>query len=476
MEHFDDMLRNTIANDYPENRFEFREEYWLQAQALIESYERKRKRRAIFWVFTGLLLTTAAVWYFYPGSTPEQTTPGAQPAVQETLQPPMAVQQDATTTPGANEPVQHASTADKNAAFSGNPTAATNTTLNSGNPSNYTTSNNNTVQKHIGNKINENNTHTANTYGSSQKTALQTPQPGLQPDAGSPSPEQPGAANTTVAPGRVLLTLTKTIESLAFQSVSSQSPAKQPAFNILPQTSPDAMADGSPITKKAREHKYHGGLTLLAGSSGEFLNKANFSAGLGIANQFRINQKWSVNADLLWRRRKASTQQIHTGLPGNNSEDAIIAEEQIITYSFGYQQSVTTTTLEAMHFAELPVYVSRHFGKLTVDAGGLITTPLLSKTQKERKESSSLNKIATTTDAARQYQLNTQDIGSSILPGLIAGINFEPFRNLSFGVRGTYMLSQNNYTLSLSDVALEPLILNRSLSPFSADLRVKWLF
>lgn len=475
MEHFDDMLRNSIANDYPENRFEFREEYWLQAQALIESYERKRKRRAIFRVFAGLLVTTAVVWYFYDGSTPQQTTPaGVQPAVQETLQPPMAVQQDATTTTGTNEPVQQTSTTDNNAASSGHPTTTTNTTLNSSNPSNSTTPNNNTLQKRIANNISENKTHTANTYGSSQKTALQTPPPGLQPDAGSPSPELPGTANTTAAAGR--MQVANAIESRAFRSVSSLSPAKQPALNILPQTSPDAMADGSPITKKARANKWHGGLTFLAGTSGDFLNKANFSAGIGIANQFRINQKWSVNTDLLWRRRKGATQQFYTGLPGNNNEDALIAEEQIITYSFGYQQSVTTTRLEAMHFAELPVYVSRHFGKLTVDAGGLITTPLLSKTQKERKESSSLNNIATTTDAARQYQLNTQDIGSSILPGLIAGINFEPFRNLSFGVRGTYMLSQKNYTLSLSDATLEPLILNRSLSSFSADLRVKWLF
>lgn len=480
MEHFDDMLRNTLANDYPENRFEFREEYWHQAQALIESYERKRKRRTIFWVFTGLLLTTAAVLYFYDGSQPaEKITPDAQPAVQQTLQAPMAVQQNATT--GTNNQAQHTSTTSKNDTSPEQVTAditnhASNTGKASKNTSSYTPSNiNNTVQERIPDIISGNNTSTASTSGSSQKTALQTPQPGYQPDAIIPSPQQPGAVNTTTAPGRVTILASKRIQSPAFQSVNSISPAPKPVLALVP-ASTDVMAASSSIIKKANENKWHAGVTLLTGNSEKILSKEHFSLGLGIANQFRFNHKWSLSADLLWRRRNAPSQFVPSNLPVSNNADAIVYDEQVTTYSFGYYQTHTTTTLEATHFAEIPVYVSRHFGKWAIDAGAMVTTPLLSKTHTERNESSSLNKIATTTADVTKYESNVEQIGNSILPGLIAGINFEPFRNLSIGMRGTYTLSQNNYTLSFSTIDQEPLKLNRSLSPFSADIRVKWLF
>ncbi|MFN0037526.1 MAG: hypothetical protein ACKVUS_20890, partial [Saprospiraceae bacterium] len=57
MENIDDLMRQKFDSDNPSERFEFREEYWEQAQALLEQEEARRRRRWRWgWLFfTGLL-------------------------------------------------------------------------------------------------------------------------------------------------------------------------------------------------------------------------------------------------------------------------------------------------------------------------------------------------------------------------------------------------------------------------------------
>jgi len=57
MENIDDLMRQKFDSDDPGERFEFREEYWEQAQALLEKEEDKRRRR--FWLIIGLVLAMA---------------------------------------------------------------------------------------------------------------------------------------------------------------------------------------------------------------------------------------------------------------------------------------------------------------------------------------------------------------------------------------------------------------------------------
>ncbi|MFN0176268.1 MAG: hypothetical protein ACKVU0_16600 [Saprospiraceae bacterium] len=57
MENIDDLMRQKFDSDDPGERFEFREEYWEQAQALLEKEEGKRGRR--FWLIIGLVLALA---------------------------------------------------------------------------------------------------------------------------------------------------------------------------------------------------------------------------------------------------------------------------------------------------------------------------------------------------------------------------------------------------------------------------------
>ncbi|MDO8969440.1 MAG: hypothetical protein Q7U74_02060, partial [Saprospiraceae bacterium] len=51
MDNIDDLMRQKFDADDPAARFEFQEEYWEQAQALLEQTEaRRRKRRWMIWI------------------------------------------------------------------------------------------------------------------------------------------------------------------------------------------------------------------------------------------------------------------------------------------------------------------------------------------------------------------------------------------------------------------------------------------
>jgi hypothetical protein len=70
MENIDDFMRQKFDSDDPAGRFEFREEFWEQAQALIEADEAKRRkrRRWLFWWFFAGLLVAAGSWQLAVGN------------------------------------------------------------------------------------------------------------------------------------------------------------------------------------------------------------------------------------------------------------------------------------------------------------------------------------------------------------------------------------------------------------------------
>ena len=62
MENIDDLMRQKFDSDDPGERFEFQEEYWAQAQALLEREEERRRRW--LWLFIGLWLAIALLAWF----------------------------------------------------------------------------------------------------------------------------------------------------------------------------------------------------------------------------------------------------------------------------------------------------------------------------------------------------------------------------------------------------------------------------
>jgi len=83
-DRLDEFLQHKFAEDDPEQRFAFREEFWLQAQTLIEADERRKRRRGLFWWWLagGLGMALIAVWWPAggpAGSPARSTSDAAQP-------------------------------------------------------------------------------------------------------------------------------------------------------------------------------------------------------------------------------------------------------------------------------------------------------------------------------------------------------------------------------------------------------------
>jgi hypothetical protein len=72
MENLEDFMRRKFDTDDPAARFPFQEEYWEQAQALLEAEEarrRKRRRWLLWWFFGGLLALGGGVLWLWGGDS-----------------------------------------------------------------------------------------------------------------------------------------------------------------------------------------------------------------------------------------------------------------------------------------------------------------------------------------------------------------------------------------------------------------------
>ncbi len=467
MEHFDDMLRNTLANDYSENRFEFREEYWLQAQALLEQYERKRKRRAVLWTISTLLIASGVFLYFYGGNTPVQ--PAVLPPAAPTILPAVKDQSMARVTPGFHQTPEQAM-AEKTA---GQSVAAQTVT-----PHLYPTNSKDNSVEFKQTAINENKYVPASAEGSSQKTALQQP-PNFDThtevaphfETIAPNIEQSATVDQLHLPYELPFVEAPALP-MALKSISSPF-IPVVAIHLPEQTK--TLPDLS-ITKIHHQKGLKAGGMLALGLPSGFFQKEQPVYAAGVTARYTLNDLWSVNADLNWRRWKG------TGvLPGNQNdgtalEDSGLFDEDIArTYSFGYTQTRTTTTLQAIHFLELPVYLERHFRQLSADAGIQLSYRLISNSAVDQYQSQSLDAVEFQSVSTSVYSIHQDKYLKLFIPGVLAGVNYQPSKHWSIGVRGAWKVAEKSYT-NLYQSYIKELHTNRSLKSITSEIRFRWLF
>ncbi|MCA0237360.1 MAG: hypothetical protein LCH81_13345 [Bacteroidetes bacterium] len=82
MENIDDFMQRKFDSDDPASRFPFREEYWEQAQALIEADERRKKRRRLlfWWCSAGALAGIAVLWLWLGKPVPTDDLISSHPS------------------------------------------------------------------------------------------------------------------------------------------------------------------------------------------------------------------------------------------------------------------------------------------------------------------------------------------------------------------------------------------------------------
>ncbi len=482
MEHFDDMLRNTMANDYPDQRFEFREEYWLQAQALIESYERKRRRRVIFWTtITTLVVAGGVLLYFYgPVQTPvREAEPASLPAVPSPNTPaanPDAPAESSPVVPVISSPASTSPMADASHTQAEN--TGSGAVITAQKETDQKNSKDYRFERNHEPIAENNHPIPAIPEGSSQETALQhrTDAPGITTEVAQQSTTTSLQSSVTSVPAKPHysseLPVITSPGTINFVKSTGETPVPVLAVSV-PEQKP--VLTGASMTKVNKSRHLHIGVVATAGTYSGVFQKEQPTIGLGLTSRFALNDFWSVNADLNWKRWKGEAPATATALLPQQQLDGVYTQDVVRTYSFGYAQTRTSISLKAIHFVELPVYVERRFHQLAVEAGLQLNYLAFNRFAQEAYASESLSPAEQSVSSSSYYAFNQEDFIKTFIPGVLAGVSYQPFRHFSIGIRGGWRPVEKAYASSYA-LASPEAESNRSLRPLSSEIRVKWLF
>lgn len=471
MENFDERMRHKYDNDDPGGRFEFREEYWEQALALIEADEalrrQKRRRGLLWWSLAGLLLLSAGIgWWCMTGANtglnPESAIGANETTGQSITQPDKATQQDATHTTDKTATASNTTTTDTNQ------TDKTNTSdvQNQGKNNSFNTKNNtlNAAQRSQqlparnrafdakGNASGNNNSSNSDKQLTQKgKQANTTPQSsGLSTGAEQPTgnvntaqgagnggaenalknPENTGGAAaenadaTTTPAAAPVKTLDKLLEQL-FTLPLPMEPAISTEKKALktPEKAVEPMANQ---IKPVKDSRFSAGLAasgLLYKSS---IDKRNLGFTTALYGAYRINRHWSASAGLGIRFT-----------PGTWTDTSGTQFTESFLYSFGFESVQTERRAAGLLSLEIPVAASWHHGAFGLEAG--VAPGYLLYALDRYKETTENSFHGPKTTRNRLEKADTESYGR-YYANTFAGAEWWFSRNASLTLRGNYRL------------------------------------
>lgn len=466
MEHFDDMLRNSLAGNASDSRFEFKEEYWLQAMALLELEEKKRKRRRalVYFSVLALLLIPAAICYYNRPHT-HNNLPAP---VQENSIPPAIISNMADAKNSTQETQNQLNTTN-NTTING--TSTTEKTYNPStvviasptvalplNPANKQQAN--ITEKQKSSKPKQTTTNYASGSSNLEQTTT-TQAPGLSnqaqitsntiPTTNNPNvffnppstvPEQTTVAyDQTSSPATSLETTLPHLAFAAFEVLPSRTLAAvtgdQSTINSLAEYGvPLAMTAPIPMIKVHKDPRAQWGLTASLGTpSGLFIDEKPGIA-LGMTARFRLSSKFLINTDLIWRRWKGNRNFNQYELD-STTDDALlndlVSNQNAINYSFGYIATDITTSPKAFHLLSLPVSLQYRIKKVALECGMDVSVRLVESIYQEQYQATSLDAAQSLVKSGRSYQVYNKS--DRFQTAVLAGLHWQPARKWSFGVR-----------------------------------------
>lgn len=373
MDNLDDLMRQKFDADDPAARFEFQEEYWEQAQALLEQTEaRRRKRRWMIWVLVlGLMGLMGLVgWWGWGGEGVEkvegQNSTGETPARTETH--PNASQSDAfkQITPTEKTGVQSA--VRENA--SGKAAPQSPIQENKSDKKGMLTERQETKSERTGaqSTTQENKSEKKALLPTSQETKFDK-NSGFNPEQSTNSAqnklnsefgneEKPGTTEPLKDPNSTLNpqenpneTLDPALFQFIPQSIIRPNPVQslpRPANTSIPKKSYRAPKPAlANTTKIAGNSRFSFGISL-AGAAYQPTDTMGSWAGwtFGALGGYRLNQHWSLSMGLQWRM---------VPIQVRVTESYSMGFEERVRYSFGYKRESLERTNRGLHYLELPL-------------------------------------------------------------------------------------------------------------------------
>jgi len=453
-DRLDEFMRQKFAEDQPEQRLAFREDYWLQAQALIEADERRRRRGFwLWWLGIGLALLLAGWWFFAEGGKqPREIAGTAETPVQE-----LSGRLSDSANAGAS--------ADKWATPPSSELQQANERKADRNRVGVFESINPAGREAVSEK---------QTGGSSGRSAKRSE---LVDPVGSPVPktkipanlpvEKPGL-NAAVNPATGMAALPQTADQ-AVPEILPQAKLKQAEWAAMDQLPLPVQSLTRPLPElewpnlapplaeaPERLRTWRRQVGLVAGGSsalGHLKNeRAGFGAGLS-AGLHRRGKPWSLNADLFWRFR-----------PGSLSDSTFETVEQL-KYSFGYTLDRIDQRVTGTHWLELPLYAQYHLTAVNIEAGLMPSLMLFVQGRRETTRETSLAPEPVALER-RLVRLDNRWF-AKWHAGVFAGVAWQPTNHVQLGLRLHY---QPGRLVTDADAS------SPDRRPFWADLRVRCLF
>lgn len=364
MENLDDFMKKKMLDD--ERRFEFREEYWQQAERLIEADERRKRRRGLFWWWSaGLFVLTlaAGVWVWQQSARqvvqqnntapvkPELSRPDASGQARglgnsagnaERLAPAEQVGSDRTATQPAPPRTGVETTPTQTIPF---PDAAAHNPARSANE----LSDRRSVSSGAAGK-------SAPTQHTPAKPFTERPAPDLThqaiapPDNSAvrtPAPDVPAAPSYARPPFAPFDRLPALLLPLAPVSPRWKTPE--------PVNSPPVARRIEPVAEKRLSF----GLSAFGSAFWPAASTQWAGAGAGLTAGWRFRSPWSVQTGVTWRVRAMGDFPEAWG-PQNSTQ---------LRYSFGYESAESSLESSASHWLEIPLGLQWQHGPWRAQAG-----------------------------------------------------------------------------------------------------------
>lgn len=461
MENIDDLMRQKFDSDDPGERFEFQEEYWEQAQLLLEKEESRRRRG--LWLFFLLALAFALLaWFLWQNTdllsrnrdgkaTSSIETGTASP--ESTLRQDKNLQEGISSSENAN-----LSTLSKNESTESVKSEAFDQAAqgkNSYNKLRRIGSKNSVskAQSQGGSNPSKNGINTekevGNIVGIPALEREKSPQTLLGSDKGN-HPLAQNSGELSDQNKRAGSNATEVDPTAAAKLDSTLMPAtlnpflKQSLFNLptplVPFPLPERSLNRSKITVPASEpiaklpepvndKRLSLGLSLLGSANQADSNSRWAGWAIGAYGDYRLNQKWSVSVGAQWRFLPGNG--AYTSIPDSTNPDQI----DQLRYSFGYTRESWKYKTVGLHYLEIPISARWQKGKLGVEGGIAVGTLLAVQDQRTHTKASSLEPVQTTVE--RRLKGNASFYKPAYLTAF-AGASYHLSPRISILARGHY--------------------------------------
>lgn len=469
MENIDELMRQKFDSEDPGERFEFQEEYWEQAQVLLEQEDARRRRRRWGMILALLLLAGLLFWLFFSFGDSEglangKAEPGsnAPTAITETQAVSSTVQNSINTPP--------------------DPSNSTPINLERGSimeekaneePANSVAGPKKEIQPLAEGKKSlktmpkgERGQKTAGTVKSSSSAVARDAEALRSPENQQLTVTNPAGVSNLSASTQ---DLAKPNPTLGVDSMTQSPKLPIPIYRIqLPLRPLDipvrvipilrgAVEPPGPIAQQKKPEKaprFTLGLSLAGAANRPDTSGRWAGWALGAYGDYRLNQRWSLRLGAQWRF-----------VPGYAAGSDSLNPEKVeqLRYSFGYQREVWERDTRGLHYLEVPLSASWQKARFGLEAGAAAGMLLAVQNTVTRSTESSLEPSKT---EEQKFVKGDASAYQQVYFAGFVGAEFRLNKRIALMTRGQYRISP---IFNTSDANLK----NRGLGSVDLGLRVR---